>query len=131
MEFPNKKQDKGSSNGKLAVEELLHVMPGHSRSRIFVSPGKDVLELLMRTNFKDDKEANTAVLLFSKCMKYSHTRGLEDLKAWLAAKCSIKGRSTNLALMAETGVVAPSILRDGANTFTKTRGGKKEEEERV
>jgi len=123
------KQTRFSHDGKLAIEDLLHTMPGHSRSRIFVSPGKDVLELLMRTVFKDSKEANLAVLLYSKCMKYNHHRGLEDLKAWLAAKCSVKGRSTNLALMAETGVVAPSVLRDGAETFVKRRDKKNEREE--
>lgn len=99
-----------SGNGKVAAQDLLHTFMPHGKSRIFVHPGKDVLELLMRTVFASEDQAIAAVMLYDKCMKYNFKRGLEDLKALLAARCSIGGRSTSLALMAETGVVAPGVL---------------------
>lgn len=113
------------NHGTVASSDLLHVFPSAGKSRIFVNPGKDVLELLMRTVFKDDREATAAVMLFSKCQKYGFQRGLGDLKAWLAAKCSVQGRSTAMALMAETGVVAPSVLQASGNKMMK-RGVKNE-----
>lgn len=103
---------RNNSNGRVAAEDLLHTMSPGNRSRIFVSPGKDTLELLMRTVFKDESQAAAAVLLYDKCVKYNFARGLDDLRAYLAAKCSLQGRSTALALMAETGVVAPGVLSD-------------------
>jgi len=101
---------KESGDGKLAAEDLLHTFGGHSRTRVFVTPGKDVLELLMRTVFDSKEQAVAAVLLYDKCQRFNFVRGLDDLKAYLAAMCSVQGRSTALALMAETGVVAPGIL---------------------
>ncbi len=100
----------GKGDGKLAAEDLLQTFGSHSKTRVFVSPGKDLLELLMRTVFKNEEQAVAAVLLYDKCQRFNFTRGLDDLKAYLAAMCSVQGRSTSLALMAETGVVAPGIL---------------------
>lgn len=116
------------STSQVASSDLLHVFPSAGKSRIFVNPGKDVLELLMRTVFKDDREATAAVMLFSKCQKYNFQRGMDDLKAWLAAKCSVQGRSTAMALMAETGVVAPSVLQ--ASSKQMKRGVANERNER-
>ena len=99
-------------NKALAAADLIHMGGSHRSTEIFVNPGKrtDPLELLMRTVFKNEKQAIAAVLLYSKCAKYGFQRGIDDLMALCAAKCSIDGRSTALALMAETGAVAPGVL---------------------
>lgn len=101
-----------SDEPKLAGEGLIHMGGSHHSSEIFVNPGKraDPLELLMRTVFKNDKQATGAVLLYSKCKKFKFQRGIDDLMALCAARCSVDGRSTALALMAETGAVAPGVL---------------------
>lgn len=109
------------TDGKVAAEDLLTTYGGGSKTRPFISPGKDVLELLMRTNFRDDDQAVAAVLLYDKCLRYDLELGLEDLKAYLAAKCSVQGRSTLLALMASTGVIAPGMLSKGNDMRTFTR----------
>jgi len=117
-----------SGDGKVAAEDLLHTFGGGSNTRVFVSPGKDVLELLMRTVFQDEHQAVAAVILYDKCQRYKLERGMEDLKAFLAAKCSIQGRSTALALMAETGVVAPGVLVKNGDMRTLMRKGRQRDE---
>ncbi len=114
-------------DGKVAAEDLLHTFGGGNKTRVFVSPGKDVLELLMRTVFQDEHQAVAAVILYDKCQRYNLKRGMEDLKAFLAARCSIQGRSTALALMAETGVVAPGVLTKGGDMRTLMRKGRQDE----
>ena len=93
-----------------AAAGLLQQGPGHSSSAMFIKPGNDSLELLMRTVFENDQQATAVVLLYSKCKKYKYQRGIDDLMALMAAKCSVKGRSTLLALQAETQILAPSLL---------------------
>jgi hypothetical protein len=110
-EAPGRYNPGSNGSDKLAAENLLHTFTPGSRSRVFVNPGKgEVLELLMRTVFRNEQQAVAAVLLYDKCVKYAFQRGQDDLKSLLAARCSVEGRSTALALMAETGVVAPSVL---------------------
>lgn len=127
MEKKTNIKDIGSGDGRLAAEDLLHTFGGGSKTRVFVSPGKDVLELLMRTVFQDEHQAVAAVILYDKCQRYKLKRGMEDLKAFLAAKCSIQGRSTNLALMAETGIIAPGVLAKDHDLRVLKRKGKTEQ----
>jgi len=125
-------QGKEAGNGKLAVEGLLHSFGSGSKTRVFVSPGKEVLELLMRTVFQDERQAMAAVMLYDKCLRYNHRRGIEDLKALLAARCSIQGRSTALALMAETGLIAPGVLaKDGDPRILKRKMRQKDDDKPV
>lgn len=129
MEQKTNKAEKTSGDGsRLAAEDLLHSFGGGSKTRVFVSPGKDVLELLMRTVFQDEHQAVAAVILFDKCQRYGLKRGMEDLKAFLAAKCSIQGRSTALALMAETGIIAPGVLVKDHDLRVLKRKGKAEQD---
>ncbi len=128
MQPKTKKTEGVSGDGRLAAEDLLHTMGGGSKTRVFVSPGKDVLELLMRTVFHDEHQAVSAVMLYDKCQHYKLTRGMEDLKALLAAKCSIQGRSTNLALMAECGIIAPGVLAKDHDLRVLKRKGKGEQD---
>ena len=116
----------------MAAEELLHTFGGGSKTRVFVSPGKDVLELFMRTIFDNREQMVAAIMLYDKCRRFNFQRGLDDLKAFLAAQCSVQGRSTALALMAETGVVAPGILaKDHIDMRTLTRKGAQKKDEAV
>ena len=128
MEKKTNKAEMISGDGKVAAEDLLHTFGGGSKTRVFVSPGKDVLELLMRTVFQDEHQAVAAVILYDKCQRYGLKRGIEDLKACLAARCSIQGRSTALALMAETGVLAPGVLAKNGDMRTLMRKGRQRDE---
>lgn len=126
------KQGKEAGNGKLAAENLIHNFGGGSKTRIFVSPGKEILELLMRTVFLDERQAMSAVMLYDKCLRYNHRRGIEDLKALLAARCSIQGRSTALALMAEIGILSPGVLaKDGDLRALKRKGRQRDDDKPV
>lgn len=102
---------KPANNGhdRLAAHDLIHAMGSGNSAHTFVKPGKDTLELLMRTVFDTERQARQVVLLYSKCVKYQFEEGLADLRALLAAKCSVKGRSRFEALMAEIKVLAPSL----------------------
>ena len=128
MEKRTNKAEIPSGDGRLAAEDLLHSFGGGSKTRVFVSPGKDVLELLMRTVFQDEHQAVAAVVLFDKCQRYGLKRGMDDLKAFLAARCSIQGRSTALALMAETGIIAPGVLAKDHDLRVLRRKGKAEQD---
>ena len=122
----------GDGHDILAVEELLHTFGGGSKTRIFVSPGKDLLELFMRTVFDNREQMVAAIMLYDKCRRFNFQRGMDDLKAFLAAQCSVQGRSTALALMAETGVLAPGILaKDHMDMKTLKRKGAQEKNEAV
>ena len=107
--MPTDQQLKSNGNQRLAAEGLIHAMGQGNKAYTFVKPGDNTLELLMRTVFDTEKQARQVVLLYSKLVKYGFTEGLEDLKALLAAKCSVKGRSRMEALMAEIQVLAPSL----------------------
>jgi hypothetical protein len=122
----------GNGHDRLAAEELLHTFGGGSKTRIFVSPGKDLLELLMRTVFDNREQMVAAIMLYDKCRRFNFQRGMDDLKAFLAAQCSVQGRSTALALMAETGVLATGILaKDHMDMKTLKRKGAQQKDEAI
>lgn len=79
----------------------------------FVHPGKEPGEILMRCVFKDEREANAAVLWLAKCEEFGMERHKRLLLHKLAASTSIKGERTKILLQAVTGVVAPSLFEDG------------------
>lgn len=130
-EKTNRAEIKGG-NGKVAAEDLLTTLGTGNKTYIFVNPGKNILELMMRTYFKDEDQAMAAVMLFEKCEEFNLQQGQDDLMALLAARCSVKGRSTHLALMAETGVLAPGVLVPGTRDVrTLHRKPEKEHEKPV
>lgn len=96
----------------------------------FTHPGKDPRELLMRTIFKDEREANAAVLYYSKCIEFGLKEETEIFLNWLASRPSIKGISRRELLMGATNIVAPSLY-PGISTFgrhgQKNGDGRKEE----
>ncbi|MDD5095173.1 MAG: hypothetical protein PHV74_12480 [Dehalococcoidia bacterium] len=103
------KPSNNNGHDRLAAQDLIHAMGSGDKAHTFVKPGKDTLELLMRTVFENERQARQVVLLYSKLVKYGFEDGLADLRALLAAKCSVKGRSRMEALMAEIQVLAPSL----------------------
>lgn len=123
-----------SSDGhdRMAAEDLLHTFGGGSKTRVFVSPGKDVLELFMRTVFDNREQMVAAIMLYDKCRRFNFQRGLDDLKAFLAAQCSVQGRSSALALMAETGVVVPGLFtKEHIDMKTLKKKGAQQKDEAV
>ncbi len=108
MEFLTKEKQNG--NNRLAAQDLIHPsMGGGDKAHTFVKPGKDALELLMRTVFITERQAKQFVMLYSKLVKYGFDDGINDLRALMAAKCSVGGRSRIEALMAAIEVLAPSL----------------------
>jgi hypothetical protein len=79
----------------------------------FVHPGKDPGELLMRCIFKDEREANAAILYLAKCEEFGLDRHKKILLHKLAASVSIKGVSRRELLQAVTGLLAPGLYNDG------------------
>ncbi len=107
---------KHNGHDRLAAQDLIHAMAGGSdKAHTFVKPGKDALELLMRTVFRNERQARQVVLLYSKLVKYDFQDGIDDLRALMAANCSIGGRSRMEALMAAIEVLAPSLYTGGSN----------------
>ena len=89
----------------------------------FVHPGKDPSELLMRCVFKDERQANAAVLWLAKCNEFKLERHKQLLLHKLAASTSIKGMARKELLQAVTGIIAPSLFGRGDG-----KKGKNEEE---
>jgi len=125
-------QSKKAGNGKLATEDLIHTFGGGSKTRVFVSPGKDTLELAMRTVFDDERQLMAAVVLYHKCRRFGIERGIEDLKVLMAMRCSKQGRSTAFALMAETGLIAAGVLaKDGDQRILKRKVRQRDDDKPV
>lgn len=89
----------------------------------FVHPGKEPSELLMRCVFKDERQANAAVLWLAKCEEFKLTRHKQLLLHKLAASTSIRGMGRKELLQAVTGILAPSLFGRGDG-----KKGKNEEE---
>jgi|GEM_PF-2117208 len=126
----------GNGYGKWPGETAMSgVLGGNNPSKVFTEPGDDLEELLMRTVFRDQKQATATILLYSKCKKFNFQRGLDDLRAFCSALCSIEGRSTAMALQGVTGVVAPGYLEGKSKgIFQRSRSRKSNrhrEEEQV
>lgn len=92
------------------LESLFSQEAFPSAVKEFVHPGKDPGELLMRCVFKDEREANAAVLFLSKCEEFGLPRHKQLLLHKLAATTSIKGLSRRELLQAVTGIVAPALF---------------------
>lgn len=102
-----------SNNGQrpiLASDRLITTVGGTNYASIFVRPGQNTEDLLMRTFLRDERQAIHYVRFLSKCNKYGFERGKQDLRNLAAAKCSIQGRSTAFALMGIVQAISPEAL---------------------
>ena len=133
----NKKQSKGllglgpgvSGDGRTGgpgdsrfLDGLFNQAQFPSAIKEFVHPGKEPSELLMRCIFKNEREANAAVLWLAKCDEFKLVRHKQLLLHKLAASTSIKGTARKELLQAVTGILAPGY-------FGRRDDGKKGKEE--
>jgi len=87
-------------------------------------PGKDVLELLMRTTFDSEDEINAAILYYHKCEEFRDEDGKRLLLSKLAAKPSLGGKSRDQLLQALTGQ-----LRMDQQAFNRKKKSRRDDNE--
>jgi hypothetical protein len=89
-----------------------------------VKPGKDPAQLMMRCNFKNERQLNAAVLLLAKYEKFHMERHKTMLLNRLAGSTSVGGLSRRELLQAATGIVAPSLynVKNFGNDGKKDKG---------
>ena len=96
-------------NDPRAWEGLMNQQQFPNYLKDFVHPGKDPRELLMRCNFKDERERNAAVLYYAKCVEFKLTEELGVLANWLASTVSVRGLARRELLMGATNIIAPTL----------------------
>ncbi len=84
-----------------------------SAMKELVDPGKDVVDLFMRTAFKNQQEQRAAVLFLHKCNKYDIKKGKDLLLSYLASAPSVGGERAKMLLMAITGYLDPKMFQSG------------------
>jgi len=112
-----------------ALENFFNQQQFPSVMKEFVHPGKDPGELLMRCNFKDERERNAAVLYLAKCREFVLAVEEKVLLSWLAATTSVRGLSRRELLMASSGIVAPSLYDKSEKRVQRRSGSKAETEQ--
>lgn len=94
-----------------AIKELVH-------------PGKDVIELLMRTVLSDVNEARDLALTLQKCKEFRMEKEMDLLLFLLAARTSVGGKARSELLMGLTGTYYPHTATRISRLFGKnTRNG--------
>jgi len=82
--------------------DLMKPMENPSIGRELVHPGKDALDISMRTVLKDRDEAKIVNTLLSWCREFDFPEGLEDIKGQLALYNSVGGYSRDQFIQAIT-----------------------------
>lgn len=78
--------------------------------RELLHPGKDPVELLMRTIIPDEAKANAAVLLLHRIQEFELGKDFENLVLMkLASFSGLKGMARREAVMAATGVISSAL----------------------
>lgn len=116
----------GKSNIGLTRKDLegRYVSPEHQNAmKELIEPGKDVVDLFMRTAFKNQSEQRAAVLFLHKVDKYGIKKGKDLLLSYLASAPSIGGERAKMLLMAITGYLDPKMFGVG-NYKAPTSTGK-------
>jgi len=118
----------GGSNvgilGDGALDGMLKNANMPSIGKDFVHPGKTPEELLMRCIFKDEREANAAVIFLAKCEKFHLERKKKMLLNKLAASVSVNGISRKELLQVLSRIVVPALY---GKAGAKTNSGNKDE----
>lgn len=129
-----KKSSGGNGGGEMGIlnpsfiENSFKDSEMPSAYRELTHPGKDVLELLMRTTFDTEDEINAAVLYYHKCEEFKDEDGKRLLLSKLAAKPSLAGRSRDQLLQALVGQLRLD-KNDAPKQFKKKRRSDEEEDE--
>ena len=74
-----------------------------SNARDLVYPGKNPRDMLMRTVFRSDRQANAFTLAMAQMEEFEDTEGQNILLNDMAARCSVDGRGQQNLLQALTG----------------------------
>ncbi len=109
--------NKNKSNGnrpQLPSEQFMNSLVSNSEMpsvfRELLHPGKDPVELLMRTILPDEAKANAAVLLLHRIQEFKLGPDIERLVLMkIASFAAIKGMSRREAVMAATGVISSAL----------------------
>src|SRR3990170_3821719 len=79
--------DGGGGGAGILNQDFLESMLGNANmpsiAKEFVHPGDDTGELLMRSIFKNEEQANCAVEYYARCVEFNDLKGQAKLLNWL------------------------------------------------
>jgi len=109
----------GGGGAGILNQDFLENMLGNANmpsiAKEFVHPGNDTGELLMRSIFKNERQANAAVEYYARCVEFNDQKGQGKLLNWLASRPSINGIARKELAQVLTGKVLPTLYgkKDG------------------
>lgn len=107
----------GSFDAVFTAQEVV------SAIKMFVDPGENIDDLLMRAEFADDEQAMAAVRHAAKCADFHDKVGTDELHHAIAARVSIKGRRVDILLKGVTGGQSSSPKHNGVGDWMKNKAG--------
>lgn len=99
----------GGSNPLLGYNNLVQPHISQSGNKDYIEAGKNILDLLMRTDLIDENEATQVGEIISFCEEFGLQKPMRKIYYILAARCSIKMRARLQKLQADTGIISPQM----------------------
>lgn len=84
---------------------------GESVARELLQPGDDAVSLLMRTDFRNERQAIAATRMLAKCREFHIDWGLLMLRDLFASLTSINGVARKQFMQAHVGVIIEQLNR--------------------
>lgn len=95
--------------GGASFEEALQDVNLPSAYKDLVHPGDNIKDLLMRTCFKDEEQADAAIEYYARCVEFEDQEGKDKLLWKLASAVSVDGRARKELIMAMAGLMNATI----------------------
>lgn len=127
-------KNNGNNRPQLPSEAFMNSLVSTSEMpsvfRELLHPGKDPVELLMRTIIPDESKANAAVLLLHRIQEFDLGKPIEDLVLMkLASFSGQKGMARREAVMAATGVISSALYDLKPKAQKEDKQERREEQE--
>lgn len=118
-------RNRNNGNGRSATAERARVFDptnfeeqfsvaqdgGESVARELLQPGDDAVSLLMRTDFRNERQAIAATRMLAKCREFHIDWGLLMLRDLFASLTSINGVARKQFMQAHVGVIIEQLNR--------------------
>lgn len=99
------------TNGRVPFGSILQRQEGMNALNHFINPPDDLPTLLMRTDFRDEEQADACSIMLFKADIFKYSESFYNLVRYKqTTACSVGGRSTLLLLMGVCQIIAPSLL---------------------
>ena len=110
-------------------ENIMKQMDQPSVGRELVHPGKDALDISMRTVLKDRDESKLIMQLMSWCREFDFPEGIEDIKTQMALYNSVGGYARDQFIQAITQTYRGTTYK-GEKEYHKSNYRKDDEDKK-